>query len=140
MKKNKLDSKYSASKIDEEDSIIEEIDEDFERDDDQFSSSSKNMIKSRPKHKRKSVSKPVFGKKSKQFHESGKSLLNKLKDTSMNDFISTLTKGIDAQYKEEYDTLVKEFSNNKIDDYMFAQKKRVLVDWKDREIKDIHKK
>ena len=140
MKKNKLDSKYSASKIDEEDSIIEEIDEDFERDDDQFSSSSKNMIKSRPKHKRKSVSKPVFGKKSKQFHESGKSLLNKLKDTSMNDFISTLTKGIDAQYKEEYDKLVKEFSNNKIDDYMFAQKKRVLVDWKAREIKDIHKK
>ena len=142
--KNRLNSKYSASKISEEESIQEDIEESLpvkfrDRDDGDHSSSSNRLKKIQTKPERKAVSKPEIGsKKHKEFPQN--KLLEKLQESSMNDFIKTLEKGVDAQYKDELNALVKEFSNNRISDREYAQKKKVLEAWKEKEIKDINKK
>lgn len=142
--KNRLNSKYSASKISEEESIQEDIEESLpvkfrDRDDGDHSSSSNKLKKFQTKPERRAVSKPEIGvKKQKDFPQN--KLLEKLQESSMNDFIKTLEKGVEANYKDELNSLVKEFSNNKISDREYAKKKKVLDEWKEKELKDINKK
>lgn len=124
---NKLNSKYSTSRVDEE-SISEEIEESIP------------MTSLGPKQDRKLVSKPNIGGKKSQ--KSQNALLDKLQDssTNMNDLIRTLNRGVEARYKDEVDLIVKEFSNNKISDREYSQKKKVLEAWREKELVDIEKK
>ena len=139
--KNRLNSVYSGSRINEEDSIQEEIEESLPvktRGHEHEDSSSSHKL-GKPE-KRKSLTKPEIGGKKKTPKFPQNKLLEKLQDSSMNDFITTLSKGVEAQYKEELNTLVKEYSDSKITDYEYSQKKKILEVWKEKELKDIQKK
>jgi hypothetical protein len=135
----RLDSKYSASKIDEEDSIQEDFEESVPKShekEDELSSSSRKLIKDR---QRKLPSKPdIGGKKPKKSHQ--RQLLDKLQDSSMHNLMDHITKGIESHYKEEYDKMVKDFSVSHITDLEFAQRKKALDSWKLKELNDIQKK
>jgi hypothetical protein len=135
----RLDSKYSASKIDEEDSIQEDFEESIPKShekEDELSSSSRKLIKDQ---QRKLSSKPdIGGKKPKHSHQ--RQLLDKLQDSSMHNLMDHITKGIESHYKEEYDKMVKDFSVSHITDLEFAQRKKALDTWKLKELNDIQKK
>lgn len=136
---SRLNSKYSASKIDEEDFIHEDIEESIPKSrdkDDDYSSSSRKLAKT---NQRKQLSKPEIGGK-KGVQSSQKQLLEKLQDSSMHNLMDHITKGIESHYKEEYDKMVKDFSVSHITDLEFAQRKKALDSWKLKELNDIQKK
>jgi hypothetical protein len=143
--KHRLNSKYSASKISEE-SIPEDIEQSvpvgikgIDADED----SSRKLHKLKGKPNRKTISKPEIGGSKKSKDKSAHSkLLERLQEsqTGMSDFIKTLKRGLEARYKDELDIIVKEYSESKISDREYQQKKDILDSWKEKELKEIHQK
>ena len=137
--KPRLNSRYSGSRISEED-IPEDIDESIhikskDHDAEHSSSHTHSKIKA-------SKTKPdIPNKKSKQNEKFPQNkLIEKLQENNMNDFINTISKGIEYQYKEEHGALVREYSDNKISENEYARRKHILDEWKEKEMKDIAKK
>ena len=137
--KQRLNSRYSGSRISEED-MVEDIEESIHaksKDHDEDYSSSHTTSKMK-------TTKPKHDVSHKNLHHKDKfpqnKLIEKLQESSMNDFINTITKGIEAQYKEEHGSLVREYSDNRITETEYARRKHILDEWKDKEMKDIAKK
>ena len=145
---NRLNSRYSGSIINEDDSIPENIEESLPirikgHDDinENSSSSYRNMAKIKGTNP-KNVTKPGSGiprSKSKEKFPKNK-LIEKLQENNINDFIKTITKGIEASFQEEQKKLVQEYSDSLIDDHEYAMKKQLLEQWRDKEMNDIKKK
>ena len=145
---NRLNSRYSASRIDEEDSIQEDIEESLPvriKGHDEIGEHSSSSYRNTAKIKSndpKIVSRPdgsLHKSKSKEKFPQNK-LIEKLQENNINDFIKTISKGIEASFKEEQNKLVQEYSDSIIDDHEYARKKLLLEQWRDKEMNDVKKK